>query len=95
MRLCLFLLLLAGCSSVRVESVAANGTRTVASALVPAYPWQDAAQVIQRLNASATTNRSTLSLRDVNQSEITNTNTLNFFKEAIAAVVEAAIKSAK
>lgn len=95
MRLCLFLLLLAGCSSVHIESVAANGTRTIATATVPAWPWQDSAQVVQRLNASAATNRSTISMRDVTQSEITNTNTLNFFKEAIAAVVEAAIKSAK
>lgn len=89
------LCLLAGCSSVRVESTGPNGTHTVAKALVPAWPWQDSAQVVQRLNASAATNRSTISLRDVNQSEIANTNTLNFFKEAIAAVVETAIKSAK
>ena len=76
----------AGCASAVVT--APNGASI--SARVPAWPWQDSSQVVSRAAIRISATNTVASLSGLDQSQVTNTNTLQF----LAGVVNAAISAA-
>lgn len=84
-------LALSGCAVVSISNDNQQAQfKTTAKISAPAWPWQDTASTLSRLNVSAGTNRFTGSLKDVSQETSTSTNAVNL----IQAVVEAAVKAA-
>lgn len=78
-----------GCTIVNVSDPASG--RRVVHAVVPAWPWQDSAQSVQKLTVAGTTNKTTVSLSGLSQTETTSTN----FTSILESVVSAAVRAAK
>ncbi len=77
-----------GCSYVTVK-------REGFSAVMPAWPWQDSTRALERLNISSKTNSFTASVRGLNDSENTSTNTADLFKKGIEGAVQGAVSALK
>jgi len=83
--------LVSGCAYVRIHN---RETGTGFSAVVPAYPWQDATASFSRMNISVKTNGSfTASIRDLSQEEITSTNATALIEAVSKGAIEGAVKA--
>lgn len=63
--------LLAGCSILRVEDTRSGVTVTTK---LPVWPWQDSTRALDRLNISSATNRTTVSVRGLEDATTGGTN---------------------
>lgn len=88
----LLLVAFCGCSYVRVYD---KERRAGFSAAMPAWPWQDSSKVIDRVNVSAKTNSFTASVRGLNESEVTSTNSVNLVEAVTKGAIEGALKAVK
>ena len=85
--------LFTGCAMVNVASIKPN-EKITARVVIPAWPWQDSRQVVDRLSLSVSTNRLTYGLR-AEQAETTSTNFANILEGVVGAAVKAAVTAAK
>ena len=83
------LLLFTGCAYVRVYD---EQRHAGFSSMMPSWPWQDSTRVLDRMNVSSKTNSFTASVRGLNDSETTSTNTVSAVAEIVSAAVRAAVK---
>lgn len=89
--LALILLLTSSCAYIRLTN---KETGTGFSAVLPAYPWQDATAAFSRMNISVKTNGAfTASIRDLSQSETTSTNAAAMIEAVSRGAVEGAVKA--
>jgi hypothetical protein len=83
------LVLLCGCAAITVANV--DGPKTTRTSIyVPAWPWQNSQQIVERFNLSSKTNAFTLSLKS-SQTETGDTN----FWTGVGVIVGAAVKAGK
>ena len=88
--LLLLVLILPGCSFVSAyDKERGTGFRAV----MPAWPWQDSARVVDRINVSSKTNSFTASIHGLNDTETTSTNAVNLLESAVGAAVGAAVRA--
>lgn len=80
----LFALINSGCSSVTVTNTRPDGSIVKFSATLPAYPWSDVNKSLDKLNLSAATNKTTLSIRGLTEETTGATN----FISVIGAVAQ-------
>jgi hypothetical protein len=94
MRVMLGLALLVGCFSgcayVRVYD---KEKQVGFSSMMPAWPWQDSTAVIDRVQFSAKTNTFTASVRGLNETEVTNTNSAALVQAVTQGAIEGALKA--
>lgn len=84
-------LLCSGCAYVRVYD---HNSHSGFSSMMPAYPWQDSTQIINRMNLSVKTNGAfTASIRDLNAAEVTSSNSVHLIEAASRGAIEGAIKA--
>ena len=82
-----------GCAAINVSNV--EGTRqTHTSIYVPAWPWQNSQQIVDRFQLTARTNTFSLGLKS-SQTETGDTNFWTGFNGVVGAAVGAAVKAAK
>lgn len=81
-----------GCSAVRAYD---KGRQAGFSAIMPAWPWQDSARVIERMNVSSKTNGFTASIRGLNDTEVTSTNAAALIESVSKGAIEGAISALK
>lgn len=92
----LSLLLCSGCAVVSISNDNQQAQfRTTARISAPAWPWQDTASTLSRLNVSASTNKFTGALKDVSQETSTSTNAVSLIHTVVEAAVKAAVGVAK
>lgn len=83
----------AGCTHIALYDPATG--HKIASGNIPAWPWQDSSQAIQRLAMRSRTNDLTISLSGVTSQETTSTNAVNLIENVVGAAVGAAVRAAK
>lgn len=85
--------MLCGCAAINVSNV--DGPKTTRTSIyVPAWPWQNSQQIVERFSLSAKTNAFTLSLKS-SQTETSDTNFWPGVNGVVGAAVGAAVKAAK
>jgi hypothetical protein len=87
------LVLLCSCSAINVTTVDGQ-RRTTVRVFVPAYPWQNSQQIVDRFALSAKTNAFTLGLKS-SQAETGDTNFWAGVNGVVGAAIVAAVKAAK
>ena len=88
---CLLPMLPLGCAMVSIRNLDGD-KRTTATAYVPAWPWQDSQQIVDRLTVSARTNGAFSASLRASESEVTNTNLVS---TVVNAAVGAAVRASK
>ena len=89
--LLLVLLILNGCAAISIHNVEGE-KRTITRVYVPAWPWQDSQQIVDRMTIASKTNGIfNLSLR-ASENEQTNTNLVGI---VVGAAVSSAVKAVK
>lgn len=87
------LLLFCGCAVITISDPSTG--HTVARAIVPAWPWQDSNQAVNKLGLRSRTNDFTLGVNGFQTQEVTSTNATQFLENVVGAAVGAAVRAAK
>lgn len=92
MKILILLIGCLACASCSVIRLSNEQTQSRFSAIVPAWPWQDSATIISKMQMVAKTNTFEGSLSDLTQQQKTSTNTIDLIQAIVSSAVKAATK---
>jgi hypothetical protein len=87
------LVLIPGCSVIRVSNDKVTGEATRVTCYVPAWPWQDSTKSIEKLTVYSRTNYFSSSLSGLDESQQTSSNAVGLIQAVTAGAVSGAVRA--
>ena len=83
-----------GCTVSRFASTNPTGGQSTITSYTVAWPWTDTSKALAKAQLYSATNRATVNLTGLSETQVGNTNTEAFLLQVINVAVQAAVKGA-